>query len=117
MIMMMIALAVSVFCLTTYMILIGIGSGYLFAFLQDVPLTLTAYFTQLGDALRWQDFTLLMAKTTLFGAVIAVVNCYHGLARPLKIEDVSQVTTRAVVESVIACVLVDAVFLVGYFFV
>ena len=111
------ALAIAVFCLTTYLILIAIGSGYLFAFLQDVPLTPAAYFGQLADALRWQDFVLLMLKTTLFGIVIAVVNCYHGLARPLKIEEVSQVTTHAVVESVVGCVLIDALFLIGYFFV
>jgi phospholipid/cholesterol/gamma-HCH transport system permease protein len=112
-----IGLAAAVFCLTTYLILIATTCGYLFAFLQDVRLTPAAYFSQIGDALRWQDFVLLALKTLLFGAIIAVVNCYHGLARPLKIEDVSQVTTRAVVESVIGCVLVDAVFLVGYLFV
>jgi phospholipid/cholesterol/gamma-HCH transport system permease protein len=112
-----IGLAAAVFCLTTYLILIATTCGYLFAFLQDVRLTPAAYFNQIGDALRWQDFVLLALKTLLFGAIIAVVNCYHGLARPLKIEDVSQVTTRAVVESVIGCVLVDAVFLVGYLFV
>jgi phospholipid/cholesterol/gamma-HCH transport system permease protein len=111
------ALAVAVFCLTTYLILIAIGSGYLFAFLQDVPLTPSAYFGQLGDALRWQDFVLLLLKTAAFGIVIAVVNCYHGLARPLRIEDVPRVTARAVVESLIGCVLIDAIFLVGYLFV
>jgi phospholipid/cholesterol/gamma-HCH transport system permease protein len=111
------ALAVAVFCLTTYLILIAIGSGYLFAFLQDVPLTPSAYFGQLGDALRWQDFVLLLLKTVAFGIVIAVVNCYHGLARPLHIEDVPRVTARAVVESLIGCVLIDAIFLVGYLFV
>lgn len=111
------ALGLSVFCLTTYLILIAIGSGYLFAFLQDVPLTPGVYFGQLGDALRWQDFLLLLMKTVAFGVVIAVVNCYHGLARSVKIEEVPQVTTRAVVESVIGCVLIDAIFLVGYLFV
>jgi phospholipid/cholesterol/gamma-HCH transport system permease protein len=112
-----IGLAAAVFCLTTYLILIATCCGYLFAFLQDVPLTPAAYFSQLAEALRWQDFALLALKTILFGAIIAVVNCYHGLARPLKIEDVSRVTARAVVQSVIGCVLVDAVFLVGYLFV
>ncbi len=112
-----IGLALSVFCLTTYLILIAVVSGYLFAFLQDVPLTVGTYFGQLGDALRWQDFVLLALKTSLFGIVIAVVNCYHGLARPLKVEEVSRITSRAVVESVVGCVLIDAVFLVGYLFV
>jgi phospholipid/cholesterol/gamma-HCH transport system permease protein len=111
------ALAVSVFCLTTYLILIALASGYLFAFLQDVPLKPSVYLAQLGDALRWQDFVLLALKTASFGVVIAVVNCYHGLARQLNIEDVAEVTSRAVVESIVGCVLVDAVFLVGYLFV
>src|ERR1041384_7369478 len=112
-----IGLALSVFCLTTYLVIIAIGSGYLFVFLQDVPLRLSAYINQIGDALRWQDFALLALKSSLFGIVIAVVNCYHGLARPLKVEDVPDISTRAVVESVVSCVLIDAVFLVGYLFV
>src|ERR1043166_1538850 len=112
-----IGLAAAVFSLTTYFILIATISGYVFAFLQDVPLTPSAFFNQIGDALRWQDFVLLALKTGLFGAIIAVVNCYHGLARPLRIEDVAQVTTSAVVQSVIACVFVDALFLVGYLFI
>jgi len=112
-----IGLAAAVFCLTTYLILIATFCGYVFAFIQDVPLTPSAYFSQIGDALHWQDFALMALKTLLFGAIIAVVNCYHGLARPLRVEDVSGVTARAVVESVIGCVLVDALFLVGYLFV
>jgi phospholipid/cholesterol/gamma-HCH transport system permease protein len=112
-----IGLALSVFCLTTYLILIAIASGFLFTFAQDVPLTLASYFSQIGDSLRWQDFVLLALKTSLFGVIIAVVTCYHGLARPLRVEEISNVTTRAVVQSVVGCVLVDALFLVGYWFV
>jgi phospholipid/cholesterol/gamma-HCH transport system permease protein len=112
-----IALATSVFCLTTYLVLISIASGYLFTFLQDVPLTFPNYLTELSNALRWEDFVLFALKTILFGAIIAVVCCYHGLARPLRVEEVSQVTARAVVESVAGCVLLDALFLLGYMFV
>jgi phospholipid/cholesterol/gamma-HCH transport system permease protein len=111
-----IGLATAVFSLTTYLVLIAIAGGYLFAFLQDVPLTLPVYLEQLNNALRWEDFALFAVKTTLFGVVIAVVNCYHGLARPLNVEEVSQVTARAVVESVTACVLLDAFFLLAYLF-
>ncbi|MCX7886511.1 MAG: ABC transporter permease [Verrucomicrobiae bacterium] len=112
-----IGLAVSVFCLATYLLVITFGSGWLFAFLQDVPLTVTDYLGRLGEAIRWQDFLLFGLKTALFGGIIAVVTSYHGLARPLRVQDVSVVTTRAVVESVIGCVLLDAVFIVAYLFV
>jgi phospholipid/cholesterol/gamma-HCH transport system permease protein len=111
-----IGLATSVFCLTTYLVLIAIAGGYVFAFLQNVPLTLTDYLTQLNNALRWEDFVLFALKTVLFGGIIAVVSCYHGLARPLRVEEISQVTARAVVESVTGCVLLDALFLLGYLF-
>ena len=95
---------------------VAIGSGYIFAFIQDVPLTFANYLDQLSNALRWEDFVLFALKTTLFGAIIAVVSCYHGLARPLRVEEVSRVTARAVVESVTAIVLLDALFLLGYVF-
>ncbi len=82
-----------------------------------MPITPAVYFSQIGDALHWQDFLLLALKAGSFGAVIAVINCYHGLARPLRIEEVSGVTTRAVVHSVVGCVIIDALFLLGYLFV
>ena len=76
-----IALSLSVFCLATYLVFIAIGSGYIFAFIQDVPLTIGVYLNQLTNAVRWEDFVLFALKTALFGAIIAVVSCYHGLAR------------------------------------
>jgi phospholipid/cholesterol/gamma-HCH transport system permease protein len=112
----MLGLAVAVFCLTVYLILTSLLSGYLFVFLQGVALKPGAYLDQLGDALLWQDFALLAFKTLAFGAAIAVVNCYHGLARALDIDDVAEVTARAVVQSITACVFLDALFLVGYVF-
>lgn len=106
--------AVSVFALTVYFILIALASGYLFAFVQDVPLTPGEYVNQLANALRWEDFALLALKTFGFGHIIALVTCYQGLAQPLRLEDVGAATTRAVVVSVIGCVLVDALFIVVY---
>lgn len=107
-------LAVSIFSLTVYMIIVALLSGYLFAFIQDVPLRPGQYFAQLAGSLRWQDFVLLGLKTLSFGAVIAIVTCYQGLARPVRLEDVSNVTTSAVVESVIACVVLDSLFIIVY---
>ena len=103
-------LAISIFSLTIYLIIISLIAGYLFAFVQDVPLRSGEYFEQLASSLRWEDFLLLGVKTVMFGTFIAIVTCYQGLAHPVRLEDVSNVTTNAVVESVIACVLIDALF-------
>ena len=107
-------LALSIFSLTVYFIIVTLVSGYLFAFVQDVPLLPGDYFKQLATALVWEDFALLALKTCSFGMVIAVVTCYQGLAQPLRLEQVAGATTRAVVQSVVACVLLDVLFIVIY---
>jgi phospholipid/cholesterol/gamma-HCH transport system permease protein len=107
-------LAAAIFSLTVYMIIVALFSGYLFAFLQDVPISPAQYLNQLISSLRWEDFALLALKTISFGSVIATVTCFHGLARPVRLEEVGQVTSNAVVSSVIACVLLDALFIIVY---
>jgi phospholipid/cholesterol/gamma-HCH transport system permease protein len=110
----LIGLAVGVFALTIYLILGALLSGYLWAFLQNVPLLPGDYFKELAGSLTYMDFALLALKTCGFGVIIAIVTCYHGLAQPLQLEEVSRATVRAVAQSVIACVLLDAVFIVLY---
>jgi phospholipid/cholesterol/gamma-HCH transport system permease protein len=109
-----IGMAAGIFSLTIYLIIGALASGWLFAFLQDVPLTPGDYFKQITEALGWLDFALLALKTLAFGFFIAIVTCYHGLAQPLRLEDVSRVAVRAVTQGVIVCVLIDAVFIVLY---
>src|SRR5438128_2193697 len=62
-----IGMALGIFSLTVYLILIALASGYLWAFLQDVPLTPGDYFRQLAASLRGQDFVFLALKTCCFG--------------------------------------------------
>jgi phospholipid/cholesterol/gamma-HCH transport system permease protein len=109
-----IGLAVGISALTVYLILGTLGSGYLWAFVQDVPLLPSDYFNQLAGALTYLDFILLALKTAAFGFVIAIVTCYHGLAQPLQLDQISRATVRAVGQSVIACVVLDALFIIAY---
>lgn len=107
-------MAIGIFALTVYLILGALLSGYLWAFLQNVPLRPSDYFRQLAGSLSGLDFALLALKTIGFGFIIAVVTCYHGLAQPLRLEEVSYATVRAVAQSIIACVLLDALFIIIY---
>jgi phospholipid/cholesterol/gamma-HCH transport system permease protein len=107
-------MAIGIFSLTVYLIIGALVSGYIWAFLQDVPLRPGDYFAQLAGSLTVLDFVTLAVKTVSFGFIIAIVTCYHGLAQPLRLEEVSYATVRAVAQSVIACVLIDALFIVIY---
>jgi phospholipid/cholesterol/gamma-HCH transport system permease protein len=107
-------MAMGVFALTVYLILGALLSGYLWAFLQDVPLRPGDYLHQLASALSGLDFALLAFKTLAFGFIIALVTCYHGLAQPLRLEEVSRATVAAVAQSVIGWVLIDTLFIIIY---
>jgi phospholipid/cholesterol/gamma-HCH transport system permease protein len=109
-----IGMALGVFSLTIYLIIGALASGCLFAFLTNVPMTPGDYFRQIVDALSWLDFALLALKTIAFGFFIAIVTCYHGLAQPLRLDEVSRVAVRAVTQGIIVCVLIDAIFIVLY---
>jgi phospholipid/cholesterol/gamma-HCH transport system permease protein len=109
-----IGMALGVFALTVYLNVGSLVSGYVWAFLQDVPLRPGEYFRQLTLALGWRDFALLALKFAGFGFIIAIVTCYHGLAQPLRLEEVSAATVRAVAQGLGACVLLDAVFILLY---
>ena len=104
----------AMFALTIYLILGALASGYLCAFLQNVPLEPADYCRQLADALSPLDFVFLVLKTVLLGFVIAIITCYHGLAQPLRLEQVSQVTVRAVTQGVVIPILIDGFFIVLY---
>jgi ABC-type transporter Mla maintaining outer membrane lipid asymmetry permease subunit MlaE len=56
----------------------------------------------------------LALKSGFFGVIIAVVSCFHGLAQPLRLEELSRVAIRAVAQSVIICMVLDALFLLVY---
>jgi len=107
-------MAMGVFALTVYLILGAVLSGYLWAFLQNVPLRPRQYFHQLAGALNGLDFALLALKAFAFGFIIALVTCYHGLAQRLRLEEVSRATVAAVAQSVMACVLIDSLFILIY---
>lgn len=109
-----VGMALGTFALTVYLIIGALLSGYVWAFLQDVPLRPDQYFAQLASSLSWIDFVLLALKTVAFGSLIAMVTCYHGLAQPLRLEEISRATVRAVAQTVVACVLIDAVFIIIY---
>jgi len=107
-------MALAIYSLTVYFILFALLSGFLFTFLEGIPLLPGQYFQQLADSLIWQDFVLLALKTICFGTFIAIVTCFEGLAQPLALEGVSRATGKAVAKCVVGVVLLDALFIIVY---
>lgn len=107
-----VGITVAVFALSVFLLVFAVFSGWLVSVVANLPLPLPEYLAQIVRALRWQDFPLLAAKSLTFGGVGALIACYQGLARPLRLEEVPGAATRTVAQSLVAFLVLDAVFLV-----
>jgi phospholipid/cholesterol/gamma-HCH transport system permease protein len=106
--------AAAVVSLTAYLILISLGSGYVFAYARGLKASPMEFFTAIAGAMSALDFPLLFLKTLLFGSLTGWVICYQGLARPMTLEEVGPATTRTVAVCVVGCLLIDALFITVY---
>jgi phospholipid/cholesterol/gamma-HCH transport system permease protein len=94
----------SVICLSVYFVLIACWGGYLVSsLLHDLPFSF--YADSLARAFDSADVGLFFLKNTFSGAIIFMISCYQGLLVKLGPHEVPQVTTKAVVNSVIYVVL------------
>ena len=100
--------------LSVYFIISSIFFGYVWAFVQNVPLLPGEYFHQLVNSLSWIDFAVIALKSFLFGVCIALITCYHGLAQPLRLAEVARATTGAIGQCIVAILLIDALFILLY---
>lgn len=103
----LIGITVAVACLSLYFNLVSLFGGFFFSRLFiDYPLG--SYINDLGKALGFWDVAVSTLKCLLFGLIVAVVCCYRGFSVKFSSTEVPQVTTRAVVASILFCFLMNA---------
>ncbi len=110
----LVGFSAAVVCLAVYLVLVSLGTGYVVAFVRGLELRPMEFAGMVAGALSWVDFPLVGLKTAGFGALTSMVICYHGLARPLRMEEVGEATTRTVAHTLVACLVFDAVFMPVY---
>lgn len=95
---------VSVICLSVYYVVIASMGGYLATSLLH-NLTFSFYADSLFSAFTRSDVGLFLLKNTFSGAIIFMICCYQGYLVKGSPHEVPQVTTKAVVNSIIYVVL------------
>lgn len=94
--------------LAFYGVVIGIAGGY-FVATAIKGLAPATYLDSIQMFSTISDFTLGLIKSSVFGAVIALVGCYKGMHTKMGAEAVGFSTTSSVVTSIIL------VFVLNYF--
>ncbi|NQV82644.1 MAG: ABC transporter permease [Rhodospirillales bacterium] len=76
----------------------------------DLGISLAAYFDEIRDVLTTADVWHGLIKSLIFGGLIAIIGVVNGASVQGGAEGVGKVTTRAVVQSISAIIVVDMVF-------
>ncbi len=99
--------------LTIYANLMGMFGGALVALaLFEIPLI--QYFNQLRSGVTFVDFLLGLFKAWIYGALVALAGCYHGLHCGRSAAAVGEATTAAVVSSIVLIVVASATLTISY---
>ncbi len=99
---------ISVLALAFYFNLIALIGGFLVTrFMQDMPMAF--YTDSLMKAVAKEDALIFLLKNGFSGMIIFVVSCYQGLSVKRSPHEVPQVTTQAVVNSIIFVVVFNLI--------
>jgi phospholipid/cholesterol/gamma-HCH transport system permease protein len=91
---------ISVVCLAFYFNVIALAGGFLVTrVIHGMPFKF--YASSLAQAVSIEDVGLFFVKNCFSGMIIFVVSCYQGLLVRQSSHEVPQVTTKAVVNSII----------------
>ncbi len=99
--------------LNIFMILFGLLGGALV--MKTLGYSLPIYLSQLESAITVSDIIGGMFKTIVFGLIIAMIGCMHGLRTQRGAQAVGLSTTAAVVSGIILIIIVDGVFSIVYY--
>lgn len=104
----MFALVLMMPLLTVFSNIIGILGGMVVGTLVGIPPTL--YWNQTLSAVDLTNASLGVIKSVFFGVAIAASGCMMGMAAGKSSASVGEATTRAVVASITAVVVIDSAF-------
>ncbi len=91
---------ISVVCLALYFCFIALFGGYLICqFIH--PIAFSFYFDSIAYAISRSDVFLFLIKNIFSGGMIFTICCYQGLLVKQSFTEVPQVTTKAVVNSIL----------------
>jgi phospholipid/cholesterol/gamma-HCH transport system permease protein len=106
-------MTLSMICLNFYFDSIAIVGGLVIANVT-VQVPFGIFIGKVFDALSWKDILLSSSKGLVFGAVITIVNCWHGIMVK-NIRAVPQAAIKAVVGSMTVTIVLNIIVTVGFY--
>ena len=77
-----------------------------------LDISMGQFFQRLGETISLTHFLIGLVKAPVFAGIIGIVGCFEGLRVTGSAESVGQMTTKAVVESIVLVIIATSLFAV-----
>jgi phospholipid/cholesterol/gamma-HCH transport system permease protein len=108
------AMTIASIVLTFYFQVAAIGTGWLVSALR-MDISLSSLIGNSFEIVTFTDIAASVIKSTVFGMLVSVVSCYHGLRRKSAMTEVPQAVSQAVIRSLMAVFIGDGIITVLVF--
>ena len=107
------ALVIALPLLTVFADIMGVLGGMLMSSVQ-LDIAFSTYIDRIGVAVSVKSYLVGLGKAPVFAVIIATIGCYQGFQVVGSAESVGLRTTKSVVQSILAVIVVDAAFSVAF---
>jgi phospholipid/cholesterol/gamma-HCH transport system permease protein len=107
---------VAMFCMIVYFDVVALVGGFLVASLQ-LTMPISVYMEQIASSLQPLDLYLSLSKGILFGLVVSLFTCYHGLRARRGSFEVPMVARSGVIQAMFFVFVSSAVLSAGFYWI
>lgn len=105
---------VAILCLSLYFNLVSVVAGFaVAAFKLKIPFYL--FIQKIVTATTLADVLISLSKTGVFGIIISLISCYHGLSVKFSSTEVPQAATKAIVNSIVFCLAFNSLVTIVFY--
>ena len=108
------AMTLASIVLTFYFQLVAFGTGWIVTTLR-LDINLLSQINNTFEIISYGDIATSLIKSTVFGMLVSLVSCYHGLRRKSAMTEVPQAVSQAVIRSLLAVFVGDGIITVLVF--
>lgn len=108
------AMALASIALTFYFQVVAISTGWIVTTMR-MDIALSSQIFNFFEIIDFREIASSLIKSAVFGVLVSVVSCYHGLRRKTAMTEVPQAVSQAVIRSLMAVFVGDGIITVLVF--
>ena len=102
------AMTLACIALTFYFQLIAVGGGWIVTSLR-LDIELGSQIAKFFEIISFKEISVSIFKSMVFGILVSVISCYHGLRKKTAFTEIPQAISQAVIRSLMAVFIADGV--------